>query len=59
MTVDTNLITLLTNIDHPTTTLHTELNTHSGELTVAVSAPLLGQHNIQLRRHSQPAPTTP
>ncbi|NQE89126.1 hypothetical protein [Nocardia terpenica] len=59
MTVDTNLVTLLTNTDQPTTALRTELDTRSGEVTVAVSGPLVGQHNVQLRRHSRPAPTTP
>ncbi|QIS23825.1 hypothetical protein [Nocardia terpenica] len=38
MTLDTNLVTLLTNTDQHTA-LRTELNTRSGEVTVAVSGP--------------------
>ncbi|MEV5648040.1 hypothetical protein AB0L57_07300 [Nocardia sp. NPDC052254] len=36
------------------TEFRTELDTHSGELGVAMTDPLLGRHDMQVQRHAQP-----
>ncbi|RDI48259.1 hypothetical protein DFR68_10888 [Nocardia mexicana] len=64
MTVDTNVFATL--VQRPgdlpggtrddVTRFRTDLDTRHGEVTVAVSDPVLGQHDVQLQRHARPAP---
>ncbi|GAB2698057.1 hypothetical protein [Nocardia thraciensis] len=64
MTVDTNVFAALSRRlgERPggtrddVTRFRTDLDTKHGEVTVAVSDPLLGQHDVQLQRHARPAP---
>ncbi|WP_280268907.1 hypothetical protein [Nocardia wallacei] len=61
MTVDTNVFTALVrrpgdNSRDDVTRFRTDLDTRRGEVTVAMSDPLLGQHDVQVQRHARPAP---
>ncbi len=38
------------------TEFRTDLDVHSGELSVAMTDPLLGRHDMQVERHTEPAP---
>ncbi|MBB5913825.1 hypothetical protein BJY24_002692 [Nocardia transvalensis] len=67
MTVDTNVFTVLGDRmsgraqDTPAgvTRFRTDVDTRSGEVSVAVSDPGLGRRDIQVERHSRPAPAEP
>ncbi|WP_280252248.1 hypothetical protein [Nocardia abscessus] len=68
VTVDTNAFTVLTGFlrsgpEQPdastVTTMRTDLDTHSGEVRLALSDPRLGEHDLRLNRHGAPAATPP
>ncbi|WP_156959473.1 hypothetical protein [Nocardia sp. BMG51109] len=67
MTVDTDAFATSTGRPGPAapdtasqvTRFRTDLDTDSGEVTLAVSGPLLGQHDMRLQRHPRPDTTAP
>jgi hypothetical protein len=66
VTVDTNALIMLPGYlrsSGPTsempavTTMRTDLDTHSGEVRMALFDPRLGEHDLRLNRHATPAPS--